>query len=140
MDITSSDITSLLIEKLNEGQTLTTLYVTAFTVYISINGALMKFTMDATSDGHTAIKRSLTQIGVATSVVYLLASTFQWIIGQQLSVDIEYLNTQIGSPLDAPQMLVLRFISISAGLFTLCALTGWLFLLRRAKVSVEDET
>lgn len=133
MHISGSDISNLITAKLSEGQTLAALYVTAFTVYMTISGALLKFTIDAINNGDAKIKQLLTLVGCVTSAVYLAACIFQWIAGQQLSADIEHLNTQIGNPLGARQVLFLLFISITSGAFTIFALIGW-FLLRRVRL------
>ena len=45
--MTKTELINILTQKIAEGQTLATLYITAFTVYMTISGALLKFTFDA---------------------------------------------------------------------------------------------
>ena len=103
--MTKTELINILTQKIAEGQTLATLYITAFTVYLTISGALLKFTFDALKEDRKQIQLALSYIGAGTSIIYVLACLLMYIVSYFLSNDIYALNKQLEEPLVSPQML-----------------------------------
>ena len=129
--MTKTELINILTQKIAEGQTLATLYITAFTVYMTISGALLKFTFDALKEDRKEIQSALSSIGAVISIIYVLACILMYIVSHFLSNDIYALNKQLEEPLVSPQMLFLKFTTIVTGVFTSFAIYGWIFVIRK---------
>lgn len=128
--MTKTELINILTQKIAEGQTLATLYITAFTVYMPISGALLKFTFDALKEDRKQIQLALSYYR-SRYIIYALACVLMYIVSYFLSNDIYALNKQPEEPLVSPQMLFLKFTTIVTGVFTFFALYGWIFVIRK---------
>jgi hypothetical protein len=121
----------LLVQKLDSGADISKLAVTTFTVYLAINGVLLKFATDAAAKTPPDRKAVLAfcVAGVGASLVYLLACYFKRRLRQATNDDIAALTAVLAVPLVSDQMLMLKYIGIATTVFTCLALSGWMYLL-----------
>lgn len=119
----------ILKQKFDEAKSYATIFVTTFTVYLAINGALLRYSFE--KDIAPTIPIILSIVGIATSALYVAVSIFKKFIRDNLARDIDHLNQLLGSPLVSKQFSGLRYISISIGTFSSFALIGWTLLFIR---------
>jgi len=115
--------------KFEEAKSYNTISVTAFTIYLAINGVLLKYAFE--KDIAPSLPIVLSIIGVATSTLYIAVALFKNLVRQQLEKDVAHLNESLGCPLVAKQLTGLRYISVGTGSFSVFALVGWFVLLLR---------
>src|SRR5437763_5718392 len=106
--------------KFEEGKSYATIFVTTFTVYLAINAGLLKYSFEPNVVATVPIFLSI--VGVATSALYVAVSVFKRSIWHNLARDIDGLNQRLGQPLLSKQFLILRYMSISTGAFSLFGL------------------
>ncbi|MCA1592798.1 MAG: hypothetical protein LC754_09145 [Acidobacteria bacterium] len=124
-----STVLEILKQKFEEGKSYATISVTTFTVYLAINGVLLKYSLD--KDIAPAIPIVLSIVGIATSTLYVAVSIFVKFVRDNLARDIDHLNQRLGNPLISKQFSGLSYISISTGTFSFFGLVGWILLLVR---------
>ena len=116
----------LLTAKLSEAQDFTRLFLTSFSIYVVISGALLKFAIEAQIPLQ---KTALTAMGLLTSATYLTACLLVAFVRRAFCQDVGKLNQCLGQPLISEQFLAIKYASIAAGLFTTLAFLGWIYLL-----------
>jgi hypothetical protein len=115
--------------KFEEGKSYATVFVTTFTVYLAINAGLSKYSFEPNVVPTTPLFLSI--VGTATSALYVAVSIFKRSIWHNLASDIDGLNKRLGRPLISRRFLILRYMSISTGAFSLFAFMGWIILFAR---------
>ena len=106
----------ILKQKFEEAKSYATIFVTTFTVYLAINGALLRYSFEKISPPTIPIILSI--VGIATSALYVAVSIFKKFIRDSLARDIDHLNQLLGSPLVSKQFSGLSYISVSTGTFS----------------------
>lgn len=119
----------ILKQKFEEGKSYVTISVTAFTVYLAINAALLTYSFQ--KDIAPAIPIIISIVGIATSALYIAVSIFKKFVRDNLACDIDHLNQRLGKPLVSKQFIGLSYIGVSTGMFSLFGLAGWILLLIR---------
>jgi len=119
----------LLKEKLTEGRTILTIIVTSFSIFLAVNAILLKFGFDSNVNG--LAKPVMFIAGLLTSLIYLVACLFMWLIRKSMLKDLILIN-KMSDTLDFPmhsQLTPLKFVTITITLWTSTAILGWLVLL-----------
>lgn len=119
----------ILKQKFEEAKSYATIFVTTFTVYLAINGALLRYSFE--KDIAPSIPIILSIVGIATSALYVAVSIFKKFIRDSLARDVDHLNQLLGSPLVSKQFSGLSYVSVSTGTFSFFGLIGWILLLIR---------
>ena len=127
--LSEDNMVALLVSRLEEGHKQSVIFLKAFVIYIGIHGLLLKLWLDASEQTDRSIKITIaiTAIFVCFLVGYVWPA---WIsIRRNLESDISKLNSQLGYILTTKELVAMKHITMTSGLFAIVSLGGWAILL-----------
>lgn len=109
--------------KLEESKTALSVALTAFTLFLAINAAMLKTALDA-SDPRT--KFTMTALGVATAALYVVVAWFKNRVRDYLLSDIVVLTHALKLSIATNQVVGLKYVSWTTGAFAVFMVMFWL--------------
>lgn len=118
-------LVQLLCQKLEEARALAIQLFTIFTLFMAMNGVLLKAWADQCNSERKCL---LAILGLVLAILALGTSYFPRKIHSELVSDIQHLNIELGRPLVSEQAAFARSIEISSRLFASAVGLLWLAL------------
>jgi len=120
-------ILEILKHKMDEGKTLITHYLRAFTIFIAITGALLKFAFDSNSTPHLRI--ALCWMGVFLSVFGLFVCYLGEKLRRTIRNDIARIHEILSVPLEPDSLTTVLLTTLASVFFVTLLLGGWIYFL-----------
>ncbi len=129
-DMSEETLRQILCQKLEEGRGLAAQFFTIFTLFMVMNGVLLKAWSDSSPD-HTERQWLIASLGLALVIISLVTSRFPYKVRRDLISDINRLNNLLGRPLESEQLTLPKYIVLSSQYFASSVGVLWFILLVR---------
>lgn len=126
-DSKESVLLEILKQKLAKADGLMAHYMRAFAFYLAITGALLKFSLDASSTH--SLRVALSGFGIIMSLLAIMVSILGERLRRAVKSDIEELYARLNIPLVPDKLISILYVTITGSIFNFICLGVWIYLI-----------